>query len=102
MAGKGSGRLELEQVFLHYRDENGKKKVIKLRTSELDAVIFSREVADKVRGMFPSGGDDPEEPVDEAQVVSLAGGGQQLAAARGNAEEDTGNCYIVNGKLVCV
>jgi len=65
-------------------------------------VIFSREVADKIRGLFPPGGDDPEEPVDETQVVSLAGGGQQLTAARGSTEEDTGNCYIVNGKLVCV
>lgn len=101
MTGKTKRRLQLEQVFMHYRDEDGKKHVIKLRISGLDAVIISREVADKVRPHFPPGDDDPEEPVnDEVKLASTA----DTRTATNDDDDDgfTGNCYIVNGRFICV
>lgn len=87
---------KLDEVVLQYTDDAGKKRKIRIRTTDLDAIVFSEELKKKILPLLKTEPipPDPEEPVQE----------RSFTAADGEADDEGGefqSCYVINGVLVC-
>lgn len=91
---------KLDEVILRYTDDEGRKRTIKIRTTDLDAILFSKELTNKIRPLLKTEPipPDPEEPVDES-FATTSDEGEEGRDGEGGPFQ---SCYVINGVLICV
>lgn len=97
---------KLDEVVLQYTDEEGKKRKIRIRTTELDAILFSSELTKKIRPLLKTEPipPDPEEPIEELHAATaMTADGDPSVGGPDDDDDDDGfkTCYVIDGVLIC-
>jgi len=90
---------KLDEVVLQYTDDAGKKRKIRIRTTDLDAIVFSEELKKKILPLLKTEPipPDPEEPVEERSFSATSEDGEPEDGEDGEFQ----SCYVINGVLIC-